>query len=471
MTARFAKFAFFLCCTALIFPLTASAQQGGGGGGGNNGTGGFGGLVGFNNLVGGVKIDTNGVLSPSPDAIDQRTLQQLEAGLQDVNTDIGQETKLRMISLGGLEAEITRSRNEGTPLSQEAIYMAGLQRIEFIILSPETNDIIIAGPAEGFKVNNDGVVVGDQTNTPVIRLEDFLVAMRSSDNARTGQGISVSIDPTQEGIKQLQGMFQKMKRARTPFNPRMQPAVEQAMGDQMIKLTGVPTDSRFSQILVAADYKMKRLSMGLEKAKIANFPSFMEIAQKSNVKNLTAAPRFWMECHYEPVAKDESGNVWQIRGQGVKTLTEESKFDQDGKKSQTGNQNRFAKQWADAMTERFEELSNAEPAFRELRNVMDLSVAAAIIRREGLATKVGLNMPEILGMANTSLSTPSHAIPKSVPAECSFVRISQSWLVSASGGVQLDPWNVAAKTESADLGSVGQVARTKTRDSWWWNGK
>lgn len=468
MTARFAKLACMICCVALVFPMTASAQVGGGGGGGggNNGNGNnFGNIV---NLVGGVKIDTDGVLTNAPVKLDANVRRELERGLSEVDRDMQRSTKMRMISLRGLEQAITQAKDEGKPLSREVIYMAGLQRIEYIVLSPEENDIILAGPADGIKVTENGDVVGATTGTPVLRLEDFLVAMRSTENARTGTGISVSIDPTENGIKQLQGLFSRLRRANQPFNPAMQANVEQAMGDQMITLTGVPTDSRFSQVLVAADYKMKRLSMGLEQAPISNFPSFMEIAQRANAKKVVAAPRFWMECHYEPVAKSADGNIWQIRGQGVKTLTEESRFDRNGKKSQTGKQNRFAKQWADSMTERFDELAKAEPAFRELRNLMDLSVVAAILEREQLTQKMELDIPAIRGLTNAAI-TPSRSVPKTVPAQCSFVKIAQSWLVSASGGVQLDPWGVAGKTESADMGQLAQTALQRTRNAWWWN--
>jgi hypothetical protein len=347
--------------------------------------------------------------------------------------------------------------------------MAGLQRIEFVILSPETNDIILAGPGEGYKVNAQGVVVGEKSGTPVIHLEDFLVAMRSVDNARTGQGVSVSIDPTEQGIKNLEQFYRRLKQSGKPFHPSMQPLVEQAMGEQMIRLTGVPADSRFSQVLVAADYKMKRLGMGLEKAPIKNFPSFMEMAQKAKAKNMKAAPRFWMECSYDPIAKSEDGNVWQIRGKGVRALTEESKFDKDGKRAGAKKPNRFAMKWADMMTDRFEELSQAEPAFRELRNMMDLSVVSAIIKREQLSQKVGLQTPAILGLTNAAV-TPSHAVPKVVPAQCSFVRITNSYLVSASGGVQLDSWGVAAKSEVVPgIGAVAKTAMNRTSESWWWN--
>ena len=91
----------------------------------------------------------------------------------------------------------------------------------------------------------------------------------------------------------------------------------------------------------------------------------MEMAQKAKVRNMTAAPRFWMECNYEPIAKNADGSIWQIRGKGVRTLTEDSKFDSDGKRSGAKKPNRFAVKWAEMMTERFDELSSAEPVFRD----------------------------------------------------------------------------------------------------------
>lgn len=456
MSARIAKFALMICCAASILSGTAIAQQNGG-------------FFGQQRQVGGVKIDAEGVLSGGKSVLDSEVRNRIAKGLEKTDDQIKSASKLRMISLKGLEAAIAKSAEAGEKLPSEVNYMAGLQRIEYIIVEPEKRDIILAGPGEGFELNDQGDVVGSESGTPVIQLQDFLVAMRSVDAARTGQGVSVSIDPTEQGVQRLQQFFTSLKKNNRNFEPSMQPKVEAAMGQQNIRLTGVPTDSRFSQVLVAADYKMKRLGMGLEAAPIKNFPSFMEIAQKAKASRVSSAPRFWMECSYEPVARSEDGNVWQIRGSGVKTLTEEEKFNSDGKKTgEKVKQNRFAKQWADTMTERFEELAAAEPTFRELRNVMDLSVIAAIIKSEGLSKKVGLELPVILGTKDHKM--PSYSVPKVVPAQCSFVRISNSWLVSASGGIQLDSWSVASKTESvAEVGEVAELASSTAGDSWWWN--
>ena len=476
MVARFAKFVLTLTCCAVMITAsqTLSAQDNGGnnGGGGNNdGGGGNTTIVSGGNfgVVGGVSVDPSGVVGGDKQVINNDLRQKLEAGLRDADPDINAATRLRMISLRGLEAAINKSRDQGRPLPADVRYMAGLQRIEFVVLSPETNDVIIAGPGEGWKLDANGNVVGNTSGTPVIQLEDFLVAMRSVDNARSGQGISVSIDPTQEGIKQLQRLFKSFETQGVSFRPNLTPEVEKAMGQHVITLTGVPEDSRFSQILVAADYKMKRLSMGLEEAPISGLPSFMEMAAAKRVKSMRAAPRFWMECNYEPVGVSEDGTVWQIRGTGVKTLTQESHFDKDGKREITAKQNRFAVKWAELMTEKFEALAAAEPAFRELRNVMDLSVIAAIIKQENLADKVNLQIPAILGLTDVA-ATPSWTVPKAVPTECSFVKLSGSWLVSASGGIQLDSWGVASNTQADEkLAAVSRQAMAKSVDRWWWN--
>ena len=472
MSAHFAKLIFAIACCTFVgtSPSSIFAQLGGGGGGGgNNGGGGFGNGNSFGSVVGGVRIDVSGVISAGNQAIDAKLRRVLEESLKQGSGDLATASELRMISLKGLEAVVNQSRDSGQPLPQEVQLMAGLQRIEYVILSPENNDIILAGPGEGFKLDSRGNVVGSQSGTPVIQLEDFLVAMRSVDAARTGQGVSVSIDPTEQGVRQLQQFYKNMSANNVSFNPGMQPEVEKAMGPNTITLTGVPADSRFSQVLVAADYKMKRLSMGLEPAPIAGLPSFMEIAAAKNAK-LHSSPRFWMECNYQPVAKTADGSVWQIRGSGVRTLTEESHFDGSGKRTTGGGkQNRFAVQWAELMTEKFEALAAAEPAFRELRNVMDLSVVAAIIRKENLAARVGLETPAILGVTDV-IATPTWSVPKSVPTECSFVKVSDSWLVSASGGIQLDSWGVVEKTETvAQLESLATKATSNSGDSWWWN--
>ncbi len=417
----------------------------------------------FGSVVGGVEINAKGVLDAERKVISNDVRQQLTDKLNGTVADL-KKPGLRMISLNGLEAAMADAVQNGSKLPLEVQYMAGLQRIEYIIQSPETNDIILAGPGEAFKADEQGNIVGAKSGLPVIHLQDFLVAMRYADNVRENyEGITVSIDPTQQGVENLQKMFSKLN----TFNPKLAGQAEQVMGPQEISLTGIPKDSRYARTLVSADFKMKRLSMGLEQTP-AYMPSLLEMAQAKDTRFRKMAPRFWMECDYQPVAVSKDGNVWQLRGQGVKTLTDEQYFDKDGNKKAKGTANKLAQQWAASMTDNFEQLSQDEPVFRELRNLMDMSVVAAIIKQDQLVEKLNMNLPGILG--HEMVSTPSWNIPQQVPTQCSFVKLSESWLVTASGGVDVDSFAVAEKTETVpSLGKLAVLASKRSADNWWWN--
>ena len=62
----------------------------------------------------------------------------------------------------------------------------------------------------------------------------------------------------------------------------------------------------------------------------------------------------------------------------------------------TGKANPAAQKWANLMTEKYDELSVKEPVLGELRNLMDLCVAAALISREGMLAKANLELPNLL---------------------------------------------------------------------------
>ena len=70
---------------------------------------------------------------------------------------------------------------------------------------------------------------------------------------------------------------------------------------QQITVEGVPATSHFAQVLVAADYRMKRLGMNLDPP-----PRGDEIAQlfaddAGKFIGRRACPRWWMEPKYDPL--------------------------------------------------------------------------------------------------------------------------------------------------------------------------
>ncbi|MEC9094544.1 MAG: DUF1598 domain-containing protein [Planctomycetota bacterium] len=429
--------------------------------GGNNGGGGF-----FGNQVGGVAVDANGIVNLAPVKMLKSQAELLRKRIKPGNSDLREPTKMRMVSLKGLEKAVKKYSTDGQPgLPDEVRYLAGLQRIEYVFLYPEQNDIVIAGPGEGWKVDDYGRVVGEHSGHPVMHLDDLIVALRTVHNARQGDGISVSIDPTSAGVKAFQSVMRKQRR----FNENLLPQLEQAMGNQVISLTGIPENSHFARVLVAADYKMKSIAMNLTQSDVDGLVSFPVMLKKkgANPRGQTM-PRWWMACNYEPLAKSQDGLTWKVRGQGVKTMTEDDVFENGGFKG-TGRANKFAQEWANLMTEKFGELALEDPVFGDLRNIMDMSVVAALVEKEGMLKRVGLKIPT-LSSSDSDYEVYQLVVPKKLPTKASVLRIGNNYMITASGGVQVESWQVAANNQ---IDNQIAVYREKSNPddylNWWWN--
>ena len=74
-------------------------------------------------------------------------------------------TGLRMVSLRGLNGAIKDAmQNNLGQLPESVQFLAGLQRIQYVLVYPEQNDIVLAGPGEGWKVKEDGSI---EFNSPL----------------------------------------------------------------------------------------------------------------------------------------------------------------------------------------------------------------------------------------------------------------------------------------------------------------
>jgi hypothetical protein len=407
--------------------------------------------------VGGVAIDADGVVS-APTVEDEQQLAQIrDTALAAAPDVLSEPAELRGVSLKRLEEAIAQCRAEGKPLPEEVQFLAGLQRVEYVIVDPEQHDIILAGPAEGWRLDALGNVVGATTGRPVVLLDDLVVALRTSDASRL-EAISCSIDPTAEGMQRLRSLLSNLRNMGDP--PATISRIEEALGPQQISLTGVPTSSHFARVMVAADFRMKRLAMNFQTAPVNNMPSFLHLVRGPSA---TMTPRWWLAPKYEPLARDAEGLTWQLRGQGVQCLTEEDHFNAAGQRQQSVPASPAARQWAETLTERYSELADHDSAFGQLRNVMDLAVVAALIDKEQLLARAGLELPQLLQEVRVA----EHPSPKQVATQASFLKRRGSYTISASGGVQIWPWQIADQVEES--AAVDAVRSKLSADSgqWW----
>jgi Protein of unknown function (DUF1598) len=432
-----------------------------------NGTNPFGGV----SVVGGVSVNVDGVLKLQDSTDKEKLLAARRQAFQAVPGNIQEPAKLRSVSLRKLEQAIYHCARNGQPLPDAIRYLAGLQRVQYVFVYPDQHDIVLAGPAEGWKLNAEGEVVGNVSGRPVLQLDDLVVALRGADQARNG-GMTCSIDPTPEGLQRVSALLSKQTAVNDNVE-KISAALEQASGPQKITLHGLPEDSRFAQVLVTADYRMKRLGMNFEASPVKGMPSYMELVSP-NV-HAVQTPRWWLAPKYDPLATDGEGLAWEIRGPGVQCMAEEDFFS-GGQRQQSAKASPAAQKWADSMTEHYEELAEKDAIFGDLRNCMDLAVVGALIQKENLLDKVDLHLPYLLN--DKMLATTVYNPPKQVDSKVSFVKKGKNFVLSVSGGVALQPWEIIQKQETSKAIDPIRTASAEARasaeqsraDPWWWNG-
>ena len=129
------------------------------------------------------------------------------------------------------------------------------------------------GPAKAGKLNAQGEVVG-RDHGPARDVAGRFAGGACADRGRCSRRASVARSiPRNEGLVRLQALIKNRPAAGDDPQPVMA-AIEQALGPQTISVTGVPDTSHFARVLVAADYRMKRLAMGFESRRFAGCPAF-----------------------------------------------------------------------------------------------------------------------------------------------------------------------------------------------------
>src|SRR5690606_5279897 len=122
----------------------------------------------------------------------------VEAEVAAVPAEMDGPLGLRRVSLRQLEAALAQlGQHDPSQLPEEIQCLAGLQRIQYVLVYPEEQDVVLVGPAEGWRINELRHPVGETTGRPVNQLEDLLVAMQAA--FASDEPISCSIDPTEEG--------------------------------------------------------------------------------------------------------------------------------------------------------------------------------------------------------------------------------------------------------------------------------
>jgi hypothetical protein len=356
--------------------------------------------------------------------------------------------------------------------------LAGLEKIQYVLVYPETGDLVLAGPAGSWRTDDEGRQVSRHTGRPVLQLDDLVVLLRLIQGSPQAT-FSCSIDPSEQGLARTRAYAAKT--SSRPLQPGQRATwlkqLRSAMGLQSISVDGVHAGTRVARVLVEADYRMKLVGMGLESGTV-DVPSYLDLIR---VKAGESPPpldvlRWWFTMDYDAIQATAERNAFEIRGQGVQVLSENELLTQLGKRVQTGKASVTNQEFAGRFTQHFAALAAKYPVYADLQNIFDLAIVAALVRQFGLDDQVGWHLT-CFGDPDQYV-VPLGPAPQSVETVINHRRVGGKHLVvGVSGGVRAEPWKYVQKA-SVETDKRGALAAQRASwagppdlllNDWWWD--
>ncbi len=420
----------------------------------------------------GVIVDAQGILRTKiyDDPGGQLTRQRITSAKTTLDPKVTAYSKLRKISLNRLEAVIQQQHGV---LTEEMRSLAGLERIHYVFYYPETKDIVIAGPAEGWITNLSGRIVGINSGRPVVQLQDLVVGLRAFSPA--GKHISFigcSIDPTPEGLAAMQQYLNSLGTFATPaMTESIVEGLRTRMGYQNISVNGVSPKTHFAQVMVEADYRMKLIGIGLEKPPV-KLVSYVDRARPNEVGR-NALQRWFFIPDYQCVRVSNDYQAMELVGDGVKLVDEYELVASSGQRQTAGGFNRASQAFVTGFTKIYPELADRSPVYADLRNLIDIAVAAAFIQQQDYYGKAGWKMEFFSNEAEFPVETCE--IPKTVETVVNAKWKGNTLFTPVGGGVQIQPTK-ALEPDKLLSDEKGKVAKLRedikinlAKGQWWWD--
>lgn len=418
----------------------------------------------------GVKVSPQGVLERITAKEQTQTLAALgiEARKADLNSDLKKSSSLRLVSLTRLDRELNDHLAQGRPVPASMSQLAGLTKVQYVFLFPDTNEIVIGGPAEGWEYNAQGQAIGTETHAPTLQLDDFVTVYRTFSQGTADFGCS--INTRDENVKSLQ-TFVEASLAKGPLNAgagvrNFVNQIQKKLGRQDIVVWGVPSDSRVARVIVEADYRMKLI--GIDKLDAGKeIPSYFDLLPQDLQKNPAPmeALRWWLTMNYDAVLHSADQTVFEIQGASVLCQSENQLLTSEGKHKPTGKSEGVNRLFAENFTRNYAKLAEKDAIFADARNVFDLALAAALIHQQH---------GQFDTFAADGLYRPaSYVVPKEVESVVNHrVYHGRDIVVQAAGGVSANVNEALEKAAPrAELGKLGKTAQSKElpQNRWWWD--
>jgi hypothetical protein len=411
-------------------------------------------------------------ISPKPS--DLKTRPTAVAG------DARQSSDLRFVSLPRLESALEAYIRERKALPPEMLTLAGLQRIQYVLVVPaidgQVGDLILAGPAGDWRAKANGMIVSQNHGQPVVRIDDLLTLWR---RPNPNEPFGVTINPTESGLAAMQEYLtattaKPIKRSK---RKAWVEGIRESIGKQSVQFFDLQPDSHVAKTLLTADYHMKCIGMGVAEP-VEGVESYLDsvtLDAEGKVPPMSVL-RWWFAMNYQPVTVSDDNQVYELRGVGAKVLSENQLLAARGKRIATGKSEDLNKRFASSFSKQFGKICQQYPIYGELRNVFDLSMTLALIEKQSLLDRSGWQ-PGLL-LDSIALQLPKVRVAAEVDTIANHRVIDKKTIVAGvSGGVWVDSKKHLATQPFASM--PNDLAEARPADLaadeegqpivWWWD--
>ena len=426
----------------------------------------------------GVKVAPNGLLQrlSTPEHTGELASLGTSARKADLNADVARRSDLRMVSLTRLEKAVSQRLADGQAVPETMAQLAGLSQVKYVFVYPESNEIVLAGPAEGWQYNVQGQSVALSNGRPTLQLDDLVTVLRTF--ARGNADFGCSINVREAGVRAAMDFSEKSQSKGAMSSTSVRGwvnQVQQKLGRQDIVVWGVPGDSRVARVIVEADYRMKligidKLNAGKE---IPSYFDLLPVAQQRSGQPMEAL-RWWLTMKYDGLSHSADKSAFEIHGSSVLCQSENQLLTADGKHLPTGQSETTNRLFAQNFTANYDKLAARDLVFADTQNVFDLALVSALIQHENLDDKAKWDMGSFA--PNGAYTPARYAVPKEVESVVNHRVYGGKYIVvQAAGGVKGDVMSVVKSkelnTESPRLGNVAQSAKASELPAgrWWWD--
>jgi hypothetical protein len=163
----------------------------------------------------------------------------------------------------------------------------------------------------------------------------------------------------------------------------------------------------------------------------------------------------------------------ELVGRGVQLQSEDKVIGPDGKLLNAGAvPSKASELFTASFTAKYEEISARQPVFAQMRNCIDLLVAAAFLQREDYYGAASWDARTLLD--EKQIATRTENTPRQAPCAANSLWKGSRLLTPAGGGVSIAPLTAFDKANQVpDDGSASklraQTAADLPGDRWWWD--